>query len=91
MDGDLFRFICREVALAWRSEAGETKLGDWQSTFDGLLSWELRHGMPHAGGPRHHDVQGAGALGSELGGGSPGMRLGWLRRPRNFVRSNRRS
>ena len=39
-------FISREVALAWRSEGGETKLGDWQSTFDGLLSWELRQVCP---------------------------------------------
>ncbi len=46
MDRDLFRFISREVALAWRSKDAKVKFIDWQSTFDGLLCWELRHGMP---------------------------------------------
>jgi uncharacterized protein YjbI with pentapeptide repeats len=46
IDEDLFRFVRREVSLASKSKGGKSRLGDWQSAFDGLLSWGLRHGMP---------------------------------------------
>lgn len=45
MDGDLFRFIKREVALEL-GKAGRAILCGWQSALDGLLTWVLRRGMP---------------------------------------------
>lgn len=49
MDRDLFRFIRREITLVHETTAGAEGVPIWQSVMDGLLSWELRHGMPMQG------------------------------------------